>query len=344
MGNNRVGIPRRSEAEIMAMGGQGDTSATLGSADAPLTQRDIERNYGGDATKAAVCQAVDSGTPVVLPWIRFSEDAQRAYSNREFEEVAFQGLQISLGKRLAAGTVQQATDEGGRLVYCTGRSEDKTPTYSVAPAGTHVNGQPVVDVDLDLLKVAVGDVIAHRATLPVSKQEVMKAFASQRQLMEGDGQRWPGLQRTNPKANFSPVAEMTSRARELFTGVVDAGKSNFREAYNLLREAAAAARTIARDDLVRVIRLELGSVKDGLAVARFSAKIQEALAMSNPDQARKTLVDVKKELETVYGASNPDFARQAAGHDRGTGYENPYGRGRRGPNDRGRSFQRRDGR
>lgn len=328
----RTRIPKKTNEQIAQMGSE---TETIGTAATPVTQRTIDRDYGGDVAKAALCQAIDNGTPVVLPWIRFSGAAQAAYSNREFEEVAFQGLQISIGKRLANGAVRQAIDEGGRLVYCTGRDENKAPNYAVAPVGTHVNGQPVVDVDVDDLEVAVNDVLEHRATLPVSRQDMLTAFSSQRQLMEGDGQRWPGLGRTNPKANFAPVAELTSQAREVFSGVSDAGGKNFREAYTLLREAASTARAIARDDLVRVVCAELRDVKDGKAVARFEAKIEEALAMRNLDRTRKALVDVKKELESVYGISNPDFVRQGIGNR-----PDPSA----GRNDRNRSFQRRGSR
>ena len=323
-------------AQMSAANGGGATMETVSTATAPMTKRDIEKNYDGDTAKAALCQAIDGGTPVVMPWVRFSEDAQRAYSNREFEEVAFSGIQISLGKRLASGAVKQAFDEKGRLVYCMGRDENGKPKYSVAPATEHVNGQPVIDVSVDLLEVAVNDVMEHRATLPVSKQDAMTAFSSQRQLMEGDGQRWPGLCRTNPKANFTPVAELTARAREIFQSVSDANGKNYREAYTLLREAATAARTIARDDLVRVIRNELKDVRDIRAVSRFEGKIEEALDTRNLDKGRRMLVDVKKELEAVYGASNPDFVRQGIGN-------RPDNRGT-SQNDRGRSFQRRDGR
>lgn len=323
-----------TDEDMTAMANDGGT--TLGTAEAPPSPRTIDKDYSGDATKADICAAVDNGTPLVLPWLRFSPEAQAAYSNREFAEVAFQGLQISLGKRLAASTVKQAIDEGGRLVYCMGRDEKKNPTYSVAPAGTHVNGQPVVDVDVDLLEGAVNDVLEHRATLPVSRQDMLTAFSSQRQLMEGDGNRWPGLQRTNPKANFAPVAELTTRAREIYTAVTDDGGRNYREAYNLLREAATTARTIARDDLVRLVRNELRDVKDSKAVDRFEEKVEEALTMRNPDQARRSLVDMKKELEVVYGIQNPDFVRQGIGN-------RPDNRGGQ-QNDRQRSFQRRGSR
>lgn len=331
-------IQKVTDEQIAAMATEptNNQAETLGTAEAPLTARQIERDYGGDKAKAAICQSVDSGTPVTLPWVRFSPEAQSAYSNREFEEVAFQGIQISLGKRLAAGLVKQATDEKDRLVYCTGRDENKAPIYAVASAGTPVNGQPVVDVDIDLLEVAVNDVIEHRATLPVSRQDMLTAFSSQRQLMEGDGQRWPGLVRTNPKANFAPVAELTARAREIFGTVSDGDGRNYREAYTTLREAATMARTIARDDLLRVIKAELRDVKDGRAVARFEAHIEEALEMRNLDKSRRALVDVKKELEAVHGIQNPDFIRQGIGNR-----PDPRSGGR---NDRGRSFQRHNAR
>ena len=327
-----------SDADIATMGSDngGTAMETVGTATAPMTARDIQKNYDGDADKAAICQAIDGGVPVTLPWIRFTPEAQVAYSNREFGEVAFQGVQISVGKRLASGAVKQAVDEKGRLVYCMGRDEKGDPKYSVAPANEHVNGQPVVDTDGDLLEVAVNDVVAHRATLPVSKQDTMTAFSSQRQLMEGDGQRWPGLCRTNPKANFAPVAELTAKAREIFTSVSDADGKNYRETYNLLREAADTARVIARDDLVRVIRNEMRDVHDARTTARFEGKIEEALGMRNLDKGRRMLVDMKKELETVHGASNPDFVRQGIGN-------RPDNRGT-GRNDRGRSFPRRDAR
>lgn len=331
--SKRPGRVSETEIEAMAMA-TASGAETVGTAQLPLTERQVEKDYAGDAIKAALCQAIDNGTPVVLPWLRFTPEAQAAYSNREFEEVAFQGLQISLGKRLAAGTVKQAVD-GNRLVYCTGRDENKAPMYSVAPVDTHVNGQPVVDVNVEMLEVAINDVLEHRATLPVSRQDIMTAFSSQRELMEGDGQRWPGLVRTNPKANFGMVSDITSEAREIFTSVSDAGGKNYREAYALLREAATTARTIARDDLVRVVKAELAEVRDGRAIARFNEKIEGALAMSNLDKSRRALVDVKKELELVHGTTNPDFVRQGVGN-------RPDPRG--GRNDRSRSFQRRDGR
>ena len=115
----------------------------------------------------------------------------------------------------------------------------------------------------------------------------------------------------------------------------DGGGRNYREAYNLLREAATTARTIARDDLVRVVRAELREVRNNPEVtARVEGKIAEAMAMKNPDKARRLLVDVKKELEAVHGAQHPDFAR-------------PQGIGNRpdpraGRNTGGRQFQRRD--
>lgn len=335
-----AGVRQVSDADIAAMAAEVGNSAaeTIGTAETPMTTRRIERDYGGDAAKAALCQAVDNGTPVVLPWLRFTPEAQAAYTNREFGEVAFQGLQISLGKRLASGSLKQATDEGGRLVYCTGRDEQKQPSYSVAPEGTEVAGSPVIDVDIALLEVGVNDVMEHRATLPVSKADMLTAFADQRQLMQGDGQRWPGLKRTNQRANFGAVDELTSQAQGVFTSVSDANGRNYREAYTLLREAATTARTIARDDLVRVVRAELREVRNNPAVtARVEGKIAEAMAMKNPDKARRLLVDVKKELEAVHGAQNPDFAR-------------PQGIGNRpdprGSNGRlgGRQFQRRDAR
>jgi len=190
---------------------------------------------------------------------------------------------------------------------------------------------------VDLLEVGVSDVMAHRATLPVSKADMLTAFADQRQLMQGDGQRWPGLKRTNQKANFAPVDELTAKAQEAFTAVSDANGRNYREAYNLLREAATTARTIARDDLVRVVRAELREVRNNPTVtSRVEGKIAEALAMKSPDKARRLLVDVKKELEAVHGVQNPDFVRPQGIGNR----PDPRGNGR----PVGRQFDRRNAR
>lgn len=340
-----------TDADMAKMGasdGGGATMETVGSATAPMTTREIERNYGGDAKKARDMVAFDQGHPTILAWLRFVGTAQAKFSANKNtnREVKFEGLQISLTKRLAAGTIKQATDESGRLVYCMGRDENGNEKFSVAPAGTPVNGQPVVDVNDELLDVGIDDVLEHRKTLPVSMADMLAAFKGQGELMGGaparspNGRPWPGLRRTNQKANFSAVEEMMSRATSIYNDIREVGGKNFREPYTLMCEARDMARDIAVSDTARVVRAEIKQVKDTRTATRLEADVVKALAMENREDARKAMVEAMREAEGL-GASNPDFARQGIGHDRGTGYENPRGRGN---NDRGRSFQRRDGR
>lgn len=262
------------------------------------------------AVNAAEVTNEKSSTSTVLPWIRFTPEAQTAYNRRTFGEVKFEGLQISLSKRLASGSATQAQDQG-RPLFCAGRG-DNGPNFNIN------EGQPVIDVDVDLLQTLIGDVKAHRATLPVGPQEAFKASQSYRSTMDGsEVNGWPGLRKTNRRADFTEADALAQQAQAKFRQVRDSSGRDYREVVSLFSQAETLARTIGRDDTLRIVRHELNQLEAGEAKKSIESNVAIAIDQDDVDQSRRDLVKVMQELQGMYGCQHPDYTPRSSNERRG---------------------------
>ncbi|MDO8496528.1 MAG: hypothetical protein Q7S43_03685 [bacterium] len=120
-------------------------------------QRDIQKNFGGDALKASISKAVDAGEKPSTPvWLELSDEQWARYQAGigTAREVARIGLVVSAGQRVFASD----------------------PNF--VPKGTK-NGKPLVRLETDQqLDTLVDAVLAHRATRPMTREDASRAMGN----------------------------------------------------------------------------------------------------------------------------------------------------------------------
>src|SRR3989344_876482 len=147
-------------------------------------ERDVQRNYGGDALKAAISKAVDAGAKPSTPvWVEAAPEQWNRYKSNIGTpgEVKWDGIVISAGQRVFAGTLKTSGEK---------------------------NGKPLVRIDSDeLLDALVDDVLTYRASKPMGRRDALEALAD----LDGTISH---LSEHNRQVDFAPFRARAAAARK----------------------------------------------------------------------------------------------------------------------------------
>lgn len=294
----------------------------------PLTQRDVDQNYGGDRVKATMLQAIESRQPLTHIYLELGPEAMEAHRSRKYGKFDIRVLVIS-----GAGLYEAVQNE-----------------TAAVPDGIEISGEkdaeerPVVRVTTEAgLKHLIDRVLAYRVerekTRPYTRQDAMDAITDvKRRLGE--------LKSKNSSRNFSGADAAFTEAQGTFA------QNNFRKdrdtldwgpvvkaAYRALEQAQSVVQEWMKGQALAMV----GQLKRQVDTTEVEAQIEEASA---PDADKESSIGrlwaIIKGLE-LGGASIPAYTRQGMGNrPESTGGSHDPNRGRRDDNRGGNTGRRGD--
>lgn len=287
MGNNR---PRK-----LSEGFEQDMQAGTPTAE----RRDVERNYGGDSLKASISKAVDAGEKPSTPiWLELSDEQWARYQAGigTAREVARIGLVVSAGQRVFAGD----------------------PDFT--PKGMK-NGKPLVRVETDgQLDTLVDDVLTHRATRPMTREDATRAMANVQGTLDHLVEHNRNVDLVSFRARLEAARKEYLQAT--VAGDTPASQLDFRTFVGAVEAVGREAEEVVEEHIAsRNVRM---GENVGLDV---SAKVATARTLASARDRRNALLAIGKDLYEG-GARDPQHPSQQRRDER-QGIANRPDNGRR---------------
>lgn len=244
-------------------------------------KRDVERNYGGDALKASISKAVDAGEKPSTPiWLELSDEQWARYQAGigTAREVARIGLVVSAGQRVFAGD----------------------PNF--VPKGTK-NGKPLIRVETDgQLDTLVDDVLTHRATRPMTREDATRAMANVQGTLDHLVEHNRNVDLVSFRANLEAARKEYLQAT--VAGDTPASQLDFRAFVGSVEAIGREAEAVVEEHIAsRNVRM---GENVGLDV---SAKVAAARALGSARDRRNALLAIGKDLYEG-GARDPQHPSQ----------------------------------